>query len=132
MGYLLRREELIPDLIICSSAVRAERTAEVVVQYSGYSREIQVTRSLYHADTSSYISVLNELAGDYDRVMIVGHNPGMEELLEDLTDVYERLTTATLAQVSLPIDEWRQLDEAVKGRLVGIWRPKELIDPRFE
>jgi phosphohistidine phosphatase len=131
MGVFLRTEELIPDLIISSSAVRAERTAETVARYAGYDREIEVTRSLYHADPSSYINVLNELAGDYDRVMVVGHNPGVEELLEELTNVYERMTTATLAQVILPIDEWQQLDDAVVGKLVGIWRPKELNDPRF-
>lgn len=131
MGVLLRREEIIPDLIISSSAIRAETTAETVARYAGYDREIEVTRDLYHADPSSYINVLNELAGDYDRVMVVGHNPGMEELLEELTNVHERMTTATLAQVILPIDQWQQLDDAIRGKLVGIWRPKELTDPRF-
>jgi phosphohistidine phosphatase len=131
MGALLRREQLIPDLIISSSAVRAIMTAETVAKYAGYDREIAVTRSLYHADPSSYFNVLNELVGDYDRVMVVGHNPGMEELLEELTNVYERMTTATLAQVILPIDDWQQLDDAVLGKLVSIWRPKELNDPRF-
>lgn len=131
MGYLLRREELVPDLIISSSAVRAKKTAEAVAQYSGYGHEIKVARSLYQADSSSYIGVLNSLAGNSDRVMVVGHNPGMEELLEELTNAYERMATATLAQVRLPINEWQQLDGAVQGELVGIWRPREMIDPQF-
>jgi phosphohistidine phosphatase len=132
MGDFIRREDIVPDLIISSSAVRAQTTAEAVAQYSGYEGDIRVNHALYHADSSTYISVLSELSCDYNRVMVVGHNPGMEELLEDLANVYERMITAALAKVHLPIDTWGELDFAVVGKLEGIWRPKELPDPRID
>ena len=97
----------------------------------GYEGEIILTRRLYHASPSAYFGVLREYAGANDQVMVVGHNPGMEELLEDLASVYERMPTAALAKVELPIDTWEELGTDVLGRLVGIWRPRELPDPRI-
>jgi phosphohistidine phosphatase len=58
--------------------------------------------------------------------MVVGHNPGMEELVEQLGGHYQRMPTAALAQIALPISRWRDLDEDTNGRLVNLWRPKEV------
>jgi len=132
MGILVRREELVPDLIITSSAMRARKTADAVANYSGYGGELQIANSFYLAGPESYIEVLSELGDKYQRVMVVGHNPGMEELLEELTDVNERVVTAALAHVSLPIDEWRQLDDSVRGTLEGFWIPRDLNDIRVD
>ena len=126
MGKHLREQELVPDLIITSSAARAMTTAEAVAQASGYEQEIQSTRSFYHADPEAYLDVLRQLDDSLERVMVVGHNPGMEELLEGLTGVWEQLPTAALAQVSLSINHWRELDEETTGELVNLWLPKEL------
>ena len=81
---------------------------------------------LHHADSEDYLAVLQEKGEPHNRVMVVGHNPGMEALIEDLTDSYERMPTASLAQVELPISSWAELTEDVTGKLVGIWFPKEL------
>ena len=126
MGRLLREQDLVPDLIISSSAERALTTAEAVALASGYEQEIQSTRSFYHADPEAYLDVLRQLDDSLERVMVVGHNPGMEELLEELTGVWEQMPTAALAQISLPINHWRELDGETTGELVNLWRPKEL------
>ena len=126
MGQLLREQDLVPDLIITSSAVRALATAEAVALASGYEQEIRATRSFYHADPDTYIDALRQLDDSLERVMFVGHNPGMEELLEELTGLWEQMSTAALAQISLPINQWSELDEETTGELVNLWRPKEL------
>jgi phosphohistidine phosphatase len=59
-------------------------------------------------------------------VMIVGHNPGLEELVVQLTGERQDLPTAALAQIVLPIDQWRDLKLSTRGTLLGHWRPKEL------
>jgi phosphohistidine phosphatase len=61
-----------------------------------------------------------------DTVMIVGHNPGLEELVQQLTGERPDLPTAALAQIVLPIDQWRDLKLSTRGTLMGHWRPKEL------
>lgn len=126
IGRLLDDEELIPDLIISSSAKRAMTTAKAAARDSGYSGDLLVTRHFYHADPESYFDVLRDISDEFSRVLIVGHNPGMEELLEEITGSYERMPTAALAHVVVSIDSWRQLDESVDALLVHFWRPKEL------
>ena len=128
IGRLLEREGLVPDLIISSSAERALRTAELAAISAGYEAEIQVTRQYYHAGPEDYIEVLNEVADSHHRVMIVGHNPGMEELVEQLAGHYQKMPTAAMAQIELPINGWGELDEETNGRLMNLWRPKELQD----
>jgi phosphohistidine phosphatase len=61
-------------------------------------------------------------------VLAVGHNPGLQELLFRLTGADERFATAALAWIELSIDDWSTLDRCTRGRLVRIWRPKELDD----
>jgi phosphohistidine phosphatase len=126
MGQLLREQDLVPNLIITSSAGRALATAEAVALASGYEQEIRATRSFYHADPEAYIELLQQLDDSLERVMVVGHNPGMEELVKELTGSWEAFPTAALAQVSLPIAHWRELEYETTGELVNLWRPKEL------
>jgi phosphohistidine phosphatase len=57
---------------------------------------------------------------------VVGHNPGLEELLEALTGLHEHLPTATLARVDLSIRRWAEVRTAAPGQLVHLWRLKEL------
>ena len=126
MGDLLSREDLIPDLIISSSAERALMTAEAAAQSSGFVGDLVVDRSLYHGGTMDFISALNEVSDQVERVMMVGHNPGMEELLVDLVGSYERMVTASLAHIALPVESWGRLDESIQGKLLNLWRPKDL------
>ena len=127
MGQLLRQEDLLPELIISSSAKRARTTAEHVAEESGYEGELSFSRDLYAFDAEAYLETINGIPDEYNCVMLVGHNPGMEELIEILTDEYQRFPTAALAQIELPIESWRQVnDDDAGGRLVNLWRPKEL------
>ncbi len=126
MGQLVAEEGLTPDLILSSSAVRARRTAVAVADNCGYDDEVEVTRDFYHGDVETFLQVLRRLPERYESVMVVGHNPGLEELLEALTGDYERLPTAALAQVRLPAGSWAELDEEVEGELVDLWLPRNL------
>jgi phosphohistidine phosphatase len=126
MGSLLRREGLAPDLIVCSSAKRALKTAEAVAGACGFEGQVAVTRDLYHADPESYFSVLRQLGGQNDVVMVVGHNPGMEELLDSLTDEWARMPTAALAEVRIDANVWSSISDETKGELANLWLPREL------
>lgn len=127
MGDLLRDERLIPDVIITSDAVRAHMTAVAVAETAGYRRDLVVNPLLYHASPEDVIAVLKTVPNANARtVMIVGHNPGLEELVEQLTGERQDLPTAALAHIVLPIDQWRDLKLSTPGTLAGLWRPKEL------
>ena len=126
MGELLKQENLVPDLIISSTAERARRTAELASEASGYRGQIQHQAELYHGAPEDFIGVLIDAAGKTDCVMVVGHNPGLEELLTALTGIDAFLPTAALAQVSLPIANWDELRLPTPGQLENLWRPREL------
>jgi phosphohistidine phosphatase len=126
IGRFLRDEGLTPDLIVASSAERALATAEAAAIASDYDNEIIVTRELYHADVEDCLAVLAGLPGDPQRVMIVGHNPTWEMLVEHLTGKIEVMPTAALAHIQLPISRWADLTEDTSGKLIDVWRPREL------
>ena len=126
MGILLKEQDLIPDLIISSSARRALDTAEAAAESAGYEGPIEVTRVLYHADPDTYIDRLKSLPGDINRVLVVGHNPGMEDLLTELTGARERMPTAALAEVNLQIESWSDIAAEAEGSLENLWMPREL------
>jgi phosphohistidine phosphatase len=126
IGVLLRREQLVPDLILSSGATRARRTAELTAEACGYEGDIQFTRRLYGADVDDILECLREIEGARPRVMMVGHNPDLELLLEALTGAYHRLPTAALAHLTIPIDRWSDLDARTAGTLRHLWHPKML------
>lgn len=126
MGRLLRQEGLIPDLIISSSAARALATAEAVALACGCDGRIQVTRQLYHAAPEDYLEALRERGGAAALALVVGHNPGIEELVELLTGQAEPMPTAALVYVQFDIESWQELTEEIEGKLVQVWRPREL------
>ncbi|HYT44326.1 MAG TPA: histidine phosphatase family protein [Methylomirabilota bacterium] len=126
IGEILRSEHLIPEAIISSTAARAHATAEAVAKASGYKGRIALNRSLYAAGPEAYLKVLHELSDHYKRVLVVGHNPGLEELLEMFTDETQIMPTCTLAHVKFSIDSWIELDYKTKGQLAGIWQSRDL------
>jgi phosphohistidine phosphatase len=126
MGELLRKENLRPNLILSSTALRARKTAELVAQACSYTGALELESSLYAAPPEAYIRVLSAVPDLYQNVMVVGHNPGLEELVRDLTGKIEPLPTAALAYVRLPIQHWAELAEDAAGELVHVWRPKEI------
>lgn len=126
MGKLIQAKGLVPDLIISSTAKRAQKTARLVAEESGYDGEIEFDRDLYAFEPSAYLEKLTSISDHIQIVLLVGHNPGLEELLDELTGEYLPMPTATLAHINLLIDSWSDLDDETKGQLVNLWRPKEL------
>jgi phosphohistidine phosphatase len=124
-GWILERE-LFPQLILASSAVRACRTAELAASASGYQGEIRALDSLYMAEADEIISQLHTLPDELERVMVVGHNPGLESLIPLLTEQIVCLPTAGIAYLMLPIDAWADLQITTTAELVEVWRPKEI------
>ena len=128
MGKLLKDKDLIPDLIISSTATRAKKTAELVAKACKYKGEISVNQSLYGAQPADYLKILEGLSDKDNAVLVVGHSPSVEETVEVLTDSADVIMpTCALAHISLPIQNWAELNkQKIKGKLLKTWRPKEL------
>jgi phosphohistidine phosphatase len=126
MGRLLKREHLIPDIIISSTAIRARTTAQAVAKASGYKAEITFNRSLYAAGPQAYIDALHDLSDENVRVLMTGHNPGLEELVELLTGEIHLMPTCSLAHLKFRVEKWSEIDNKSKGQMAEIWRPRDL------
>ena len=128
MGKLLKDEELIPDLIMSSTAARANKTAELVAKECKYKGEIVLNHSLYGAEPADYLKILEGLSDTYKVVLLVGHSPSVEETVEVLTGSSDVIMpTCSLAHIRLPIQNWDELNkQKIKGKLLKVWRPKEL------
>jgi len=132
MSKLLVDRELIPQQIISSSALRTRQTAECLAEELEFWGDIVFQDRLYMAEAEEYLGMLRELPDDLEQVMLIGHNPGLETLLQMLSGRIEALPTAVIAHLALPITEWAQLNGETEGEIVEIWRPKEVREGEFD
>ncbi len=127
MGELMLGKEFEPEIILSSPAERAKKTAELVKEYALIQAKIVFDESIYGAGTNSLVHILAETDKDFRSVMIVGHNPGFEGLVQVLSGKYERMPTAALAVIDLDIGNWDEIESGC-GKLIEILRPKEQGD----
>lgn len=126
MGRFLKKQKLLPQLIICSTARRARETMDLFIEAGGFTGPAIRTADLYGTAAKDYIEVIRSSAQGYGRVMVIGHNPACESLCYQLSKKRERFSTATVAHLELPISRWQDFDETTPGTLKNIWRPGEI------
>jgi phosphohistidine phosphatase len=133
----MRAEKLSFDHVVASPAVRIVETVEEVEAGYGGALAPAWDRRVYLASASSLLDVVHELPEGADTALLIGHNPGLEDLIlllipdragDELRDsVEEKFPTAALAVMTFDVDRW----DAVKangGTLVSFTRPRDL-DP---
>jgi phosphohistidine phosphatase len=130
MGKLMKDKDITPSFIINSTAVRAKTTAELVAKGCSYQGDIVLNRSLYEAKPKDYLLILNTLSDKYNSVLIVGHNPTVEDAIQMLTYSAGVLTipSCVLAHLSLPIERWSGLSKNNVEQHDVVLR--EIIQPR--
>ena len=126
MGNLLLEAELTPDLVMPSSALRARQTAALVAEAVGYDGQIEPQADLYLAAPSASLHELARRPETVELPLLIGHNPGIEELVGWLTGQEVAMPTAALAVVELEGDSWAEAAEGHTGSLRDYWIPREL------
>ncbi|MGD8402120.1 MAG: histidine phosphatase family protein [Anaerolineales bacterium] len=126
MGSFLHEQDLIPDKIICSTAVRAKKTVEGLIETLPFANDIDYTGELYHADVDIMLEQLQPLTDDIGIAMLVGHNPGMDEFLDMICDEQVHMPTAAVAEIEFDIPSWHKLRVSTSATLKNLWKPKEI------
>ena len=120
-GRWLAAHGLAPDRILCSPARRTRETLEAVLASTGYAEQ-RLEPSIYEATPGTLFGLLQAQA-DVERLMLVGHNPGMERLVALLhsgqSGEYRGMPTAAVAVLALPA----ALIEPGQGKLTAFWWP---------
>jgi len=127
IGKLLKDKKLTPDLILSSTAQRASQTAELVAEKCKYKGEIVFVNDFYLGEPDAYLNTLRELDDDTSNlVLVIGHNPGLESLLQLLTGQVESLPTSAIAHLELPIRTWKALTTDIIADLKHLWLPRDV------
>jgi phosphohistidine phosphatase len=128
IGDYLKNVDLMPDTIITSSALRAIETTTLLCRQSGYNGIVEVNFSFHEGNTASYLQAISTSNEDKSRLLIVGHNPTLEQLINILTNKSVRLPTCTLVQIKLNVPSWDNVihSSGSKSEIVNIWRPKKV------
>jgi len=133
VGRELRARKSAVDAIVASPAARVVETVSGVIEGSGYDLEPVWDRRIYDASPQDLIRVLHEVDDTVERLLIVGHNPSLQNLLlhlaeEDRDGLREEVAasfpTAALAELRLTLDHWRELAPR-RGRIVSLVRPED-------
>jgi phosphohistidine phosphatase len=130
MGRHLRAEGIRPDLVLCSSALRARQTLDGVAE-AIEGAEVLVEDDLYAAEADDLLERLRRVPGPTGSVMVIAHNPGLQDLALELASsgpglerLREKFPTGALATIEVNPD-WRDL-RAGTGRLVALATPRDL------
>lgn len=115
----------IPKNWVSSSAKRALQTAQIMASEMPESTTLAVEHKLYHAEVSDWLQVINALPNDQDSTAMFGHNPGITQLVNNLTgsDI-SNIPTCGLVKITFPFDEWKLISKGT-GTLDWFEYPKK-------
>jgi phosphohistidine phosphatase len=113
IGKELRKREIKPDLVLASPAVRAVQTIERVQDAYGSKFAVEEEPRIYGSGSETLVDLIKSIPDDVDRLLIVGHNPGLQDLVvklsrpgELLAEATEKFPTAALAEIRFDTGSW--------------------------
>jgi phosphohistidine phosphatase len=127
IGKALRKRGPLPDLIVSSPAARAKATIEAVIKAAKLNLEIRFDEAVYGASSPDLMKLIRRLPNGNSCVLLVGHNPGFEDLVGRLSGSHERMPTAALAFIEFQIDHWEDVNDG-EGKLAGLLTPRQLSE----
>jgi phosphohistidine phosphatase len=131
MAKHLGRKGIAPELVLCSPSRRTRQTLTRIAPALGKSADVQIEPELYAAPAPVLLEVLHEVPDEVESVMLIGHNPGIQDLALSLASagseiprLRSKFPTAALATLALN-GTWRKLAPGT-AELVSWVKPKEL------
>lgn len=125
IGKYLSAQNLNEALVVCSPAVRTRETAEIVLKHAGFNLEARFDERIYEASLGDLLQVISNIGDDHRKLILIGHNPGFEDLLAHLTGEGRRMPTGALAKIKFEGASWQEI-KGNDGTLEWFITPKEL------
>ncbi|QDT36251.1 SixA phosphatase family protein [Stratiformator vulcanicus] len=139
MARQLAQAGLLPDLVLSSTSKRTRETTELFLntlrEVEDHEPEVRYLEDLYLADWTTHVNTIAAEGGVARRVLLIAHNPGLENLVTVLTGQACHLPTAAIAHVTLPVAAWAEFQRGEEvagdnvvgvGQLEQLWTPKDL------
>jgi phosphohistidine phosphatase len=124
MANAIKERGVMPDIILSSSAKRAQLTAKGLAKEIDYSGEIKYIDTLYMAEPETVHTLIQKVNDKHDTLFIVGHNPETTELCNMMIDEYiDNVPTLGMVAIKLPIEQWKKM-RLGEGKLKFFIYPK--------
>ena len=121
---VLVERDLMPDLIVTSTANRAATTAHLVAEGCNYSGEIVASDKLYLPTQSNILTTVRDIPEQHSRVVIVGHNPGFGMFAMKFGNNVDQFPTCAWAHIGFDVEFWGEVTETSKSEGLDFWYPK--------
>lgn len=134
MGAYMEKMGYQPNIVLCSPAKRTRETLDMVARHLVKPHHVFMNRAIYHADSSKLLELVRSVEKDNKRVLLIGHNPGIQELALSLAgdgdrkswqNMWSKFPTAALAVLTFDVESWAQI-KARGARLIDFKSPKML------
>jgi len=135
LAEYIRRQHVLPAMVLCSSAARTQETWDRICDQLDRDFPTRIEEDLYLADPKVILTLIRRINPDVPSALVVGHNPGIGELMRQLVgegrpklvmELGDKVPTGALATLELPIESWTQvksgrgvLKDYVTPRLLG-------------
>jgi phosphohistidine phosphatase len=126
MGNYLSSQHEVPQLIMCSPSLRTRTTASLVADCFVQTTKIEVFTDIYEASPEQLWELVSAIPDYLERVMLIGHNPAMEEILMGVSpETLSNFPTAAVAKLTSSVASWKYFGESAAS-VVWFVKPKEL------
>jgi phosphohistidine phosphatase len=123
MAERLKSHSIIPQILVTSPSTRTEATANILSEHLSLPQSLQ-DEAIYEAGERTLINIINAFDNQYDFVGLVGHNPGISQLLYYFTGDSREVSPGTVALIEFGFDKWKLLSGDT-GKLNWFSSPKD-------
>ncbi|MEO6852137.1 MAG: histidine phosphatase family protein [Mucilaginibacter sp.] len=123
MAERLSGDGIIPQLLVTSPAIRTQATADIFSEHLSIPKPI-ADNNIYEGSQRDLLHVINEFDDKYDFIGLVGHNPGISQMLYNFTGFDHDVPPGTVALITFGFDEWKLLSHDT-GKIEWFGTPKD-------
>ncbi len=126
IGNYLSKENILPDVIYCSTALRAKQTLDLFLEQINQDIKVNYDKMIYADGENRIPEICLKIDDTVNTVMFVGHNPDIEYLTEVFTGKkfpYPKFSTSSIAVIKFNMDNWKSIAEEF-GKLERFITPK--------
>lgn len=125
MSSYMSLRDIVPDLMLSSSALRAQTTTDRLSEQIGYKGAVHYMNELYKSDVKTILNVLTLQEDIFESIFLIGHNPELTEFINYLIeDNFKKLPTLGIVAIELDIEKWEDISEGV-GKVDFFIHPKQ-------
>ncbi|MBE9582886.1 histidine phosphatase family protein [Mucilaginibacter sp. JRF] len=110
MAERIKAKGILPQLLVSSSALRTMGTADIFTQHLPVNKPL-TNKDIYDASPKTLLKIVSQFADVADFIALVGHNPGISEILYYLTGSPQQMDTSGVALIELDIESWAEITE---------------------